>query len=107
MKLLIVISRTDAESVWNAFRLGNFSVDQGDKVKIFLMGQGVEYQKSSNDKFDIVEQTKKFLVSENANILACGTCMKARAMESAETCPISTLNDLYETVKESDKILTF
>ena len=30
MKLGIVIYSTDSETVWNAFRLGNFSLKKGD-----------------------------------------------------------------------------
>ncbi len=41
MKLGIVIHSTDAETVWNGFRLGVFALKQGDQVKIFLMAKGV------------------------------------------------------------------
>ena len=37
MKLGIVIYSTDAEIVWNAFRLGVFALQQGDQVKVFLL----------------------------------------------------------------------
>ena len=42
MKLGIVIYSNDPETVWNAFRFGNFSRKQGDEVKIFLLAKGVE-----------------------------------------------------------------
>jgi len=107
MKLGIIISQTNPETVWNAFRLANFSIKQGDIVKIFLVGEGVEYEASSSEKYNIQEQTAEFLRSDNAKILACGTCLKSRNKVATNTCPMSSLKDLYELVQKSDKILTF
>ena len=42
MKVGIVISQTDPETVWNAFRFGNFSIKKGHSVRTFLIGKGVE-----------------------------------------------------------------
>ena len=106
MKTGIIIASNDAETCWNALRYANFCLGQNDKVKIFLMGKGVEYQKISTDKFNTVEQAEKFLKSGGI-IYACGTCIKSREQESSKMCPISTMKDMYDIVKESDKVLTF
>ena len=82
MKIGIIISQTNPETVWNVLRLANFSVKQGDKVKIFLIGEGVEYEADSSEKYNIQEQTAEFLKSDNAKILACGTCLKSRNQEA-------------------------
>ncbi len=42
MTIGIVISTNDAEMVWNAFRLANHALNQGDTVSVFLLGKGVE-----------------------------------------------------------------
>ena len=107
MKLGIIISGTNAETNWNAFRLANFSLKQGDEVKVFLIGEGVEYESASSDKFNVKEQAADLVKSEKSKIMACGTCLKSREQESTATCPISTMKDLYELVRECDKILTF
>ena len=107
MKIGIIISQTNPETVWNVFRLANFSLKQGDEVKIFLIGEGVEYEQGSSEKFNIAEETTEFLKSDKAHILACGTCLKSRNQEETNTCPMSTMKDLYELVQECDKILTF
>ena len=107
MKLAIIISTNNPETSWNALRLANFAIKQGDEVKIFLVGQGVEYEIGNSEKFNIQEQVKEFLLSAKAQILACGTCLKLRRQEATITCPISTLKDLYSLIQESDKILTF
>ena len=107
MKLGIIISQTNPETNWNALRLANFAIKEGDEVKIFLVGEGVEYEQSSSEKFNIQEQVAEFLKSEKAHILACGTCLKSRNQEATNTCPMSTMKDLYALVQENDKILTF
>ena len=106
MKLGIVISVNDVETCWNALRYANFCLGQKDEVKVFLMGKGVEYQAISIEKFNTVEQAKKFIES-GGKIFACGTCIKSRNQESTEMCPINTMKDMYEIVKESDKVITF
>ena len=106
MKIGIIISSNDAETCWNALRYANFVIGKKDEVKVFFMGKGVEYQKVSIDKFNTVEQADNLLKS-GGKIYACGTCIKSREQESSEMCPISTLKDMYEIVKESDKVVTF
>ena len=106
MKMGVVICSNDVETVWNAVRFANFCLMQKDEVKIFLMGKGVEYQKISTDKFNTIEQTEKYL-QDGGKIYACGSCMKSREQESSAVCPISTMKDMYDIVKESDKVVTF
>lgn len=106
MKIGLIISVNDAETCWNAFRFANFSLNQKDEVKIFLMGKGVEYQSISTLKFNTVEQAREFL-ENGGKILACGTCIKSREQEGSEMCPISTMKDMYEIIKESEKVVTF
>lgn len=54
MKLGIVIYTNDSESVWNAFRFGNYAVKHHqDEVRVFLIGKGVESQNLDTDKFSI------------------------------------------------------
>ena len=106
MKIAVIISSNDAETCWNALRFANFSLGQKDEVKVFLMGKGVEYQEVSVEKFNTIGQAEKFLQS-GGKIYACGTCIKARSREATELCPLSTMKDMYEIVKESDKVVTF
>jgi len=106
MKIGVIISSNDVETCWNALRYANFAISQKDEVKVFFMGKGVEYQKVSSDKFNTIEQADKFLQA-NGKIYACGTCIKSREQEGSEMCPISTMKDMYDIVKESDKVVTF
>lgn len=106
MKIGVIISNNDAETCWNAFRYANFGLEQKDEVKVFLTGKGVEYQAISTDKFNTIDQAEKFLYGEG-KILVCGTCIKSRNQEGTEMCPINTMKDMYEIIKESDKVVTF
>ncbi len=105
MKLGIVIYSDEPETVWNAFRLGVFSLKEKDEVKIFLLAKGVECESIDTDKFKVTEQIKLFL-NNGGEIFACGTCLKIRNSKGTEICPLSTMNDLYKIVKESDKVIT-
>ena len=105
MKLGIVIYSNDSETVWNAFRLGVFSLKQKDKVKVFLLAKGVECESLDTDKFKVREQMQEF-VDNGGEMLACGTCLKIRNSEGSEMCPLSTMNDLYQLIKESDKVIS-
>ncbi len=105
MKIGIVISSNDPETVWNAFRFANFSAEAGESVKVFLIGKGVEAERIESERFDVKEQMRKF-IENGGQIYACGTCLRMRDME-LDICPISTMKDLYEIVKESDRVLTF
>jgi len=63
MKLGIVITRSDAEAVYNALRLALYSLQQGDKVSVFLSGEGVELDQIQDPKFDVVELAEQVLAS--------------------------------------------
>ena len=106
MKLGIVIYSTDAETVWNAFRLGVFALNKGDSVEVFLLASGVECESLETGKFVVAEQMQLF-VDGGGDIKACGSCLKLRNSEGTEMCPLSTMDDLYTLVRESDRVVTF
>ncbi|MBI5035897.1 DsrE family protein [Candidatus Micrarchaeota archaeon] len=106
MKVCVIVSVNDAETVWNAFRFANFSLKQGDDVSVFLTGKGVEYESASTDQFDARQQAEEF-TQNNGKIFACGTCVKARNQAETKTCPISNMRTLYELVKTSDKVVSY
>jgi uncharacterized protein involved in oxidation of intracellular sulfur len=106
MKIGIVVYSNDPETVWNAFRLGTFSLKKEDTVKIFLLEKGVECESLDTEKFCVTKEMSLFIES-GGEVLACGTCLKIRKSEGSEVCPISTMSDLYEIISESDRVLTF
>ncbi|MDP2947046.1 MAG: DsrE family protein [Nanoarchaeota archaeon] len=57
-------------------------MNEGDKVKVFLLAKGVESENGS-EKYNVKEQIAKF-VSKGGEIYACGTCMKSRQMDDQQ-----------------------
>ena len=106
MKIGIVIYSNDSETVWNAFRFGNLSLATGNEVRVFLLGKGVELESLGTDKFNVTEQLQIF-VNTGGKIFACGTCLEIHQLGASEIYTVSTMMDLYNIVKESDKIVTF
>ena len=105
MKLGMIITQTDPETVFNALRLALYSLGQGDQVRIFLSGRGVEIDRIEDAKFDVKKQAREIL-DAGGEFLACGTCLKLRNAEGSEVCPLSTLKDHYEIVRDSDRLVT-
>jgi len=106
MKLTIILSSSDAETNWNALRLANLALGKGDRVSAFLIGEGVEYGKHSSSQFDIHNQVESFLDS-GGKIIACETCLNIRNQKVSKECPEGGIEDLYNLIVESDKVITF
>ncbi len=106
MKIGIIIETKEPEKSWNALRFAVTSKKQGHEVKVFLMGEAVEIQNLTNDKYDAAAQLKEF-EKVGGEILACGTCLKSRMMDGNEVCPISTMIDCVNMVTWADRVLTF
>lgn len=106
MKLGIIISSNDPETAWNAFRLGNFALAQGDAVRVFLLGKGVECEGLDTECF-AVSTAMQEIITRGGRIDACSTCLKLRNAGTGEVCALSTMQDLYELTRDSDRLLTF
>jgi sulfur relay (sulfurtransferase) complex TusBCD TusD component (DsrE family) len=105
MKLGMMITQADPETVFNALRLAVYSLGQGDQVRIFLTGKGVEIDRIEDPKFNVKAQAQKVLEAKG-EFLACGSCLKLRNSAGSEICPLSSLKDLYEIVRDSDRVVT-
>ena len=101
----MIVTQADPEAVFNAMRLALYSLDQGDEVRIFLSGRGVEIDKIDCSEFDVKNLARKIL-DAGGQFLACGMCLRLRESEGSEMCPLSTLKDHYEIVRDSDKVIT-
>jgi sulfur relay (sulfurtransferase) complex TusBCD TusD component (DsrE family) len=106
MKIGIIIETKEFEKAWNAFRFAVTAKKQGNEVKVFLMGEAVECEGLVHDNYNVDEQLKLF-ISAGGEILACGTCLKSRQLESTEACPISTMVDCVNMVVWAERVVTF
>ena len=55
MKLGIIVNTNDAETAWNALRLGNEALAGGNETNVFLLGIGVEVENLNNETFNVPE----------------------------------------------------
>src|SRR3989344_1402339 len=101
MKLAVILSGSQAEINWNALRLANLAVSKGDRVAIFLVGEGVEYGHYTSDQFDIKKQVEQFLTA-GGEVIACGSCLDLRKQAESAVCPAGRLDDWYRLISESD-----
>ena len=106
MNIGIVISQTNPETVWNAFRFANFSLVKQHHVRAFLIGKGVECVDTVSEEFPVIDEINKYVESKG-EIFACGTCLVSRNKEGTPICPMSSMKDLMDIVEKSDRILTF
>jgi len=60
MKILFIISTDDAETIYNAMRLANVSVEKGNEVSVFMLGKGVLFERSESAEFNVMGQINKF-----------------------------------------------
>ena len=64
MQILIILSSNAPEIKWNAVRFGNFLLNAGEEVTIFLNGPGVDLYQGDSEQFPIAEETKLFALSD-------------------------------------------
>ena len=60
MKVLLIITTDDGETIYNAMRMANVGVEKGDEVSVFMLGKGVLFERSGNKEYDVMGQMEKF-----------------------------------------------
>jgi len=106
MKIGIILGIREYEKAWNAFRFAVTARKNGHEVKLFLMGEAVECEGLTHEKYNVDEQMKAFEAA-GGELLACGTCLKSRHLADSTSCPISTMVDCVNVVVWADKMVTF
>ena len=106
MKFGVILETKEYEKAWNAFRFATTARKNGHEIKVFLMGEAVECESLTHEKYDVAGQLNVFVEAGGA-ILACGTCLKSRQMNGTDVCPLSTMADCVKMVEWADKVITF
>jgi uncharacterized protein involved in oxidation of intracellular sulfur len=106
MKFGIILETKEYEKAWNAFRFAVTAKKRGHEVKVFLMGEAVECEGLTHEKYNVDAQLRAF-VDAGGELLACGTCLKSRQLNEKTACPISTMVDCVEMVEWADRVITF
>ena len=71
----------------------------------FSPAKGVEIDRIEDPNFNVKAQAEKVLQA-GGQFFACGSCLKLRDSAGSEICPLSTLKDEYEIVRDSEKVVT-
>ena len=117
MKILLIINDPPygTERVYNALRLAHalLKKDAQTMVTVFLMADSVVAaragQKTPEGYYNIERMLKRVLASKG-EVLLCGTCMDARALDDAALMAgarRSTMDELAAATAEADKVLVF
>jgi uncharacterized protein involved in oxidation of intracellular sulfur len=61
--------------------------------------------KIEDARFNVKDQAEKVLAA-GGKFFACGTCLKLRNSDGSVICPLSSLKDHYEIVRDSDRLVT-
>lgn len=102
------------ERSYNALRLaGSLSKVEGERVRVFLIGEGVtcahREQKLPTGHYNI-EVMLKNVQKHGGEIGVCGSCMDARGIGEAELTEgtkRSSLDELTSWTREADKVIVF
>jgi len=106
MKFGVLLESNDPETAWNGVRFGVASLKKKHQVKIFFMSKGVECLNIVHEKYNVKEMIESFQQA-GGELLACGTCIKARNAATYDVCPISTMDDCVDMIEWADRIVTF
>ncbi|MDD5081875.1 MAG: DsrE family protein [Dehalococcoidales bacterium] len=112
MKLGLIVYSNDPETMSNALQFATYALKAGDQVKLFLLGKGVEAESLGKTEsyamqtFKTSEQMRSF-VESGGQIFASGKCLDFREIGLPQLCTLSTMKDMYEMVRNSDKVVTF
>ncbi|NKN33686.1 DsrE/DsrF/TusD sulfur relay family protein [Marichromatium bheemlicum] len=118
MTILIVLNHHPYDSTdvtWNALRLAATLLDQGQRVRLFLMNDAVDLARDACRPPEGYDQDLgamlKALIAREVPVQVCGSCMARCGLyknqpyfAGAET---STMAVLADWVASSDKVLTF
>ncbi|MDI1471961.1 MAG: DsrE family protein [Thermodesulfovibrio sp.] len=108
MKIGILISTNEPETLWNAFRFGVLclNMDYDNEVIIFLNSKATAYEEADSEKFNIKELAKSFVLG-GGKIIGCQKSMGLRGIEGGEICQKGGQKDLYELMVTCDRFICF
>jgi len=98
------------ERPYTMLRFAYTALLEDHKINIFLVEDGIFVGKKNQDPatYDNIEKWMKDVISEGANVKACGVCMKARGMteeEFIEGIEKTTMNGFVDMCEEADNVI--
>lgn len=98
------------ERPFTMLRFAYTAILEDHKINIFLVEDGIFVGKKNQNPsaYDNVGKWMKDIISEGANVKACGVCMKARGLSEDELIDgigKATMNALVEMCEEADNVI--
>ena len=115
MKILLILNHSPydgSDIIWNALRLSDTVLSNGNDVRIFLMNDSVDLARAQA-KLDYEFDLGKMLLdlqNKKAMVKLCTTCINRCGIAKGEILDKSwpgSMQDLASWVCESDKVITF
>jgi len=99
-----------SERPYTMLRFAYTALLEEHKVNIFLVEDGIFVGKKDQDPstYDNVGKWMTDIISEGANVKACGVCMKARGLSEDELIDgieKTTMNGLVKMCEDADNII--
>ncbi|MBW9222374.1 DsrE/DsrF/TusD sulfur relay family protein [Methanothermococcus sp. SCGC AD-155-C09] len=114
MKFTVIITTPPYghERAYSALRFALTSLLEGIDINIFLIEDGVYLAKNSQNPSQAPNYLEylKNCIESGAIVKVCGPCCKARGLSEEDLLEgviLSTMHDLVDFVKESDKVISF
>jgi tRNA 2-thiouridine synthesizing protein D len=115
MTVLLVVNSPPygGEGPYNAFRLADALVLRGERVEVFLMGDGVHAARAGQEPREAHASLEPMLVGlleRGVGVVCCGTCCRARGVRDGDLVDgvqVATIHDLAEAVARCERTLSF
>lgn len=102
----ILLSSREPGQVWRALRAANADLKEGRPVRVVAVSDGLLLPKVRGPGYDLPGALRKFL-DRRGVVYSVGTCIGLRYKDGGDACIESTLADLVEVVRDSDRVLVF
>jgi uncharacterized protein involved in oxidation of intracellular sulfur len=117
MTILLILNHAPYDGTdvtWNALRLAGQLKKDGIDVRLFLMNDAVDLARDGvpvpEGSSDLVQMTRD-LIAAGVTVTVCGTCQARCGIRKGdpyyEGAHKSTMGELSQWVRESDRVLTF
>lgn len=116
MKLLVILSHPPYDGtdvIWNAIRLIDTALIEGNNVYVFVMNDAVDVvrkdSKPESAEFDLTEMLIES-IKRGAEAKICTTCVNRCGIRKGEVireAKLAGMSDLVKWIAEADKVVTF
>jgi len=106
MKIGIILTTKEYETIWNALRVATEAKNRKHEVKVFLMGEAVDLENLTHNKFDVMAQISAF-ISAGGKFIVRGEIPSDINTDEAKTFIYSAMNKCIDVIEWADKIVSF